>query len=713
MKKVFKILISLILVVVTSFGVACGGDAGQVENYENPRKIDKVTFQGIHTMTAEEVETEDYIIKNGNLEYQILMPVGPTEYETTAYNEFRLLLKRAMGNIPVSIVYDDQVTEFNENEKYISIGMTKLVDLANVDYDAELLSYNGARIVTVGKSIFLIGGTWFGVCNAVYDFFNICFNYEIYTKNCIEIDTNVQNLKLRNFDVTDIPDVEFNLVTHGPLHSYRAASSADYRALLTDNLTKEDVNNEIYNSAIRMRYNNQMNNGICNLVSGYYNGVLNHSNCHTSVTIASSYNQNRGDDNPIYEGEYMNTNIQMTSDWYSGSANQLCYTAHGKEDVYEDMVKFFSNYFIWQYKNNPPSKAPGCDYVALCAEDGGGYCTCEHCEASKASYGGFYAGTNIEFCNAVAERIEEWMNRPENAEYKRENFRVLTFAYDQTKEAPAYYDEEAGKYVTYNDLVLSEHLCIWNTRYPLAYTDIYDIDQADKMDNMVAWGDISEHMWVWDYSHHYSSGAFFLDNINGFSADRVQHMASMDVELRFTEVHSTQEVITTWFDLTTYMISKQTWNSNYEASELIENYFNAMYGPAAKTMLRLYYDQKIFTQQMYEQHEARTNSIMPNGFSMWTPEHYPFQVLNTWVQQTEKALQEIETYKYIDMDQYETYRDRIDIESMQYFFVINKLYDSSNPPYTIEEKERYKERFLRILDNYKVTWTNASTIRAW
>ena len=99
MKKLSKILISLILVVVTSFGVACSAGAGGTENYQNPRKIDKVTFQGIHTMTADEVEGEDYIIKNGNFEYTIVMPEKPTEYETEAYNEFRLLLKRAMGNI--------------------------------------------------------------------------------------------------------------------------------------------------------------------------------------------------------------------------------------------------------------------------------------------------------------------------------------------------------------------------------------------------------------------------------------------------------------------------------------------------------------------------------------------------------------------------------------------------------------------------------------
>ena len=119
MKKIFKILISMILVVVTSFGVACGGDSGEPENYENPRKINKVTFQGIHTMTADEVETEDYIIKNGNFEYQILLPATQTTEETNAYREFRLLLKRAMGDIPVSIVYDDSITEFDENAKVI------------------------------------------------------------------------------------------------------------------------------------------------------------------------------------------------------------------------------------------------------------------------------------------------------------------------------------------------------------------------------------------------------------------------------------------------------------------------------------------------------------------------------------------------------------------------------------------------------------------
>lgn len=710
MKKLFRLLISLILVAITSFSVACNA-AREPENYVNPRKVEKVTYQGTHIMTAEEVETEDYIVKNGNLEYQILMPQSPTEYEIMALNEFRLLIKRALGNVPISIVYEsNDITEFDESAKFISIGMTNLVELADVDYDADALSYNGVRIATVGKSIFLIGGTWYGVVNAVYDFFQICFNYEIYTKNCIQIDTGVQNLKLKNFDVTDLPDIEYNLITHGPLASYKTAKAADYRALLNGDMTREDVNSEIGNALIRMRFNPDLNDGIVNLANGVVNGATLNSANHTALLIASDSNKNKGDS--AFGDTYMNTNIVKNEKWYADSGNQICYTAHGDEDTFEDMTRWFANYFIYQYKKNPPSKWPGCDYVSLTAEDGGGYCYCEHCQKVIADYDGKYSAINIIFCNAVIEIIEEWMELPENEEYKRPKFKLLTYAYGDTKYAPTEYDEDLGKYVTLNDLELNDRICIWNTQYPFAYTDFYDVDQEYKLEDVKAWGDISEHMWSYDYSHYYHSGAFFLDTLNGYSPDRLQFMANQGVTCRFTEIHTGQEVLTTWFNLTTYMIYKQTWNSNYEPSELVENFFNAYFGPAAKTMLRLYYDQKIFTQQVYEQHEIKNKNIIPIGFDSWSRQHYPFQVLKGWVQQTEQAIVDIESYKTIDMDMYQTYLDRIDIEAIQYFHVIHRLY-KTDQPYSMEEKERYKERFLRILENYKITWNNVAAIRSW
>ena len=547
-----------------------------------------------------------------------------------------------------------------------------------------------------------MGGSWMGPVNAVYDFFQICFNFEIYTKNCIVIDTDVKNLKLRNFDVTDIPDIEYNTITHGPLASYLKATDRDFLALQSGDMTKEDINAEISNARIRMRFCPGTNRAVMHFVFGQF-GSHTVSTAHTTMILYSKKN------NAIPGNE----NIEITSDWFADSGNQICWKAHGNEKALQDMKVFTANYFINSMKENLPSVYPAADYFPLLNWDGGGYCNCEYCGQSMAEYGGNYAGSNIEFANDVAALIEKAMADDPDDSWDRPNFKILLFAYDRTSTAPAYYDEEAGKYVTYNDLEVSDHLCLYNTRYPLAFTDVCDEDQLDKLENIKAWGDIVNHQWIWDYSHHYQSGAFFLDNLNGFSKERYQHMAAMGVTNKFTEVHSAQEVLTTWFDLTTYWQSKLVWDSNADTEKMINGYFDAMYGAAADTMKNLYYDQKIYTQHMYEEYERRTGAICRNGYNMWEPMDYPFQVLKSWVKQIDKAIEEIEIYKSIDMDLYNVYLDRIEIEAIQYFHVIWRLYNSATPPYTMEEKEDYKARFVKVLDKYYITWNSSDVIRAW
>lgn len=705
MKKLSRLLVSVILVITMLLGVACtSSDNGNpIIEGTNPKKVDKITFTGTHIMTAEEVEGEDYIVRNGNFEYQIMIPDAPTQYETLALDEFKLLLKRALGNVAVSVVSDQAVTNFDENVKYISIGDTKLLELAEVEVDKNQLGYNGVRIVTVGKAIFIAGGDLYGVVNAVYDFFQICFNYEIYAKNCIEIDTGVKNLKLKNFDVTDIPDIAQNSWTHGPLQSFKTASEADYRAMLTGDMTRGEVNTEISRANIRMRSETDTNQGMIHMVFGNF-GSDTVGTSHASMLLWSDYYQNM-------EG---NENITISPDWYAASGIQVCWTAHGNEQALEDMKNWAVNACIYMLKKNPKSANPACDYLSMCNWDGGGYCECEVCAKSRADYGGAYSASNIIFINDVIERIEAKMAEEPDADWVRPNFKILMFAYDGTIKAPAYYDDEAGKYVTYNGLVADDRICVWNTTYPLAWAATYDEDQASKLENIVAWGDVVKHQWSWNYSHHYASGAFFLDNINGYNSDRFQHMAALGFAHNFTEIHTGQEVLTTWFNYTTYVISKLYWNSNLNEYELAQKFFNAYYGPAGETMLNLYFRQKTYCQHMYEQHEARTGTLVANGFDMWDSSHYPYDILKGWIQQIDKALLDIEVYKSIDMDTYQVYKDRIDIEGIQYFYVIWRIYANyGQPPYTIAEKEEYKDRFIRILESYKITWASTASIRAW
>lgn len=713
MKKFFNLLMCLSLSVISVFTFT----TTNVANAENiPTRADKLYFtEGVHDLTAEFVQTEDYIVKDGNFEYRILMPAVNTEKEGIALTEFKILLKRAIGNVPVTVVYDDAISNtFSEDDQYISIGQTRLLENANIEYDAGQLEKNGVRIITEGKSIFLIGGIDNGIINAVYTFFEIAFHYEQYTKNCLEIDTEVKNLKLIDFDVTDLPDIEYNTATYGPTASFRTPQEEDYKALMTGDITREDVANEIWMSAERLGFYGNKKKALLNEVTGRWaapGGVIQtRGENHTTMLVYSEPNQSV----PGNEG------LEMKSSWFANEKfsdrHQLCYTANGHPEEIDDMQEWAANYFVSLLKTNPVSVNPGADYIPFGNMDGSGYCECVHCKADIKNNNGTYAAANVRFVSGICEKLEAKMKDEQgnwkDEDWVRPNFKILIFAYHETAQAPAEYDEELGKYVAINGLEVNEHLCMWITAYPEAHHSIYDARSNNKIASVQAWGDIATHCESWNYGLIYRAPGIFLDTMNGFSTERAQHMASLGFTINFTEVYSSQQVVTTWINLEYYMIGKQSWDSTYNAEELINNFFNAYYGPAAKTMLNLYYNQRVHQMHYNEQIYNRTGKFAEVGYTAWKSYDIPFVLIKSWIAQIDKAIIDLEPYKDIDMNLYETYRERVEIESAQYFYMIYKIH-RGDAPYTIQERDEYVERLLRIVQKYNVTFITEANIRDW
>ena len=147
---------------------------------------ERYTFNdGVHIMTAPEVNGE-YIVKNGATDYVMVIPANADDRVELAADEFRVLFKRAT-NIEIPSVRDnsdDPILKDN-NARRISIGETVLVptdadERKAFGYDPSILGTDGVRIITKNNTVYLLGGSFYGVLYAVYDFMQICFNYEFY-----------------------------------------------------------------------------------------------------------------------------------------------------------------------------------------------------------------------------------------------------------------------------------------------------------------------------------------------------------------------------------------------------------------------------------------------------------------------------------------------------------------------------------------------------
>ena len=173
-----KRIISFILAFATccTFLSACDKESSAQEAYV----AKKYTYtDGVHDFTAP--ETEEYLVRNGNTEYSLVLPEKQGKFITVAESEFKTFFKQATGiNIKTIAESDDGLTH-NATNKYISIGETKMLDSADITMDYEKLGVEGVRIVTKDNTIYLVGGSDQGTLNAVYDFMQIVFNFEIYS----------------------------------------------------------------------------------------------------------------------------------------------------------------------------------------------------------------------------------------------------------------------------------------------------------------------------------------------------------------------------------------------------------------------------------------------------------------------------------------------------------------------------------------------------
>ena len=205
-KKPMIIATSILSAVICSF-TACGSstnDKGNGGKYDPEAKyIVKDVSNGTNDFTA--TDTDIPFVKNGKCSYTVVLPENRGAALNRARTELTEFFKEATG-VELRTVSESLYTD--DGQGYISLGKTTLLENSGITVDEKALTEDGARIVTKGKNIYIFGGSEYGVLYAVYDFLEIYFNFDVYYKDCYEIDKNVKNLNHKNFDVTDITNLE-------------------------------------------------------------------------------------------------------------------------------------------------------------------------------------------------------------------------------------------------------------------------------------------------------------------------------------------------------------------------------------------------------------------------------------------------------------------------------------------------------------------------
>lgn len=592
-------------------------------------------------------DSEYDFINDGVTDYRIVLPAEPTANEQYAADELQYFIEEATG---VRIVlYREGTGELPK--KFISVGNTKVSRDAGVTPTYEELKTNGFVIKTIEDDCYIKGYGDMGTRNGAYEFLSYCFDYECYAPDSIQL-TKTKSRKLPMFDVTKVPDFEF-----------REASSE----------TALDAQ-----GAYRMQYNTSEEI----FVTGH--------SCHNTYTIIDP------------EGDYLYTDAKY-KDWYSTATTthnqrgqrvlpaQLCFS---NEEVKAEFLKNLKA-FLAANRNGQPSMMIG-------MEDNNLWCTCSACSASKTKYG-TNAATMIKFINFLQEEINEWYA----TEYPDEvPVQLVMFAYHQSEEPPVTWDSESGNYVPIDESVrLHEDVGVMYAPVRASYAyDFTDKINARFKAQVEGWDALTSDLYMWTYGIYTQNMFLFMDTFHILEAN-YSFFKNCGARFMFDMIGGyNQNGNSGWERARNYVMSRLMWDIDQDIDMLLDEFFAYYFGDAADIMRNLmnynsqYIKDNVWTKLEYiPPTDDNYGTVQGNVFVQIPALHssdtyFTTTYLNEALSRIDEAYAAIEKYKFTDPDKYWDLHEHINMESLQFRYILIRWHKDPNTYYKTQYEYRWEFR---------------------
>ena len=621
MKKINRAVALLLAVITAGSFVACGDD-GEKKKANNDKN---------HNHTVE--TTDEYILKDGQTDYKILMPENFDDNIKFAVKDFIDFFKRSTG-VQLPIVYDNK-TDIT-NGKFISVGETKLAKQEGVKAD-ESLTTSGFVLETHGDDIFVNAYTTQSLIYGMQELLSYLIDWEYFGADCYRYDTSVTEIALQNFDVREVADFEYRY-TNDPV---RVADKAQMKRS-------------------RMEY---MYDFMCGP-----NGQIGHNNMFY-----------------LPMGEYYDEHPE----WYAQDKLNLSYVANGDKEEYKLMVEAFSEsmYEIFRTSSEP---------LIMCTiYDSGTFDTCEAQKAIAKEYNGANAASIVLFLNDVNKKVKEWLQTPEGQQYDREYY-IVFLGYMSAEKAPAKVDKN-GKVTLINGLKCDPEVVVQYAPIYQDFThSIYDSANKDYLNNLKAWRAVCENMFVWNYAIYYWDYFVFYDNFDGLQ-DGYKACRDAGVRWIYSEQGASGTApASSWNRLKMYLEMKLSWNASLDVNVLINDWFTANYGPVANQMKDLFLDMRAHTTFLRDNDMDFDEDNDYDGYfsTHYTPLtdkiYWPKAVLLDWLSQADVAVNAISALKATDEASYNFIYKSIATERLAFYYLLVELYGAE---LGAETTQSYKEKF--------------------
>jgi hypothetical protein len=224
-------------------------------------------------------------------------------------------------------------------------------------------------------------------------------------------------------------------------------------------------------------------------------------------------------------------------------------------------------------------------------------------------------------------------------------------------------------------------------------------DNATNKNNFDAWAaclpeeEGYECLGYFMYNYNVKYHNYFYDGFDFYNTEFYNYALSRGRAMYYSEnIHGT--TATEWGALISFLNAKLCYDSTLDTKKLMDDWFNAQFGPAAGVMKNLLNKMRVYNHLETLEHEkygGRTNSIQVKEIYCWRPE-----VLFDWVETADAALRMIEPLKKTDPEAYSRYEYAIEIEA---FCPIWIIYDQGLN-LTNAQNQAFKSRIQNNKDRF-------------
>ncbi len=556
----------------------------------------------------EEIEkTGDYLLKDGNSSYKIVLPDDADADEVLAGERLQSLFKEATDTF-LPIVKDTEISAINSDDEYILIGDNDFaVENGMVPKQTDVKS-TGYTIKTKDKCIYIAGGKSVGTLFGVYNFLGRILNYDYFAEEIYSLDKGVEELALYNYDVTVIPDCEFNTLSY----SYLTAAKLKNYSMYAETTT-----------SIRGRTGH---GSLCYTLDDEND---------TTVELAMQNHPNW-----FYTESGISEEDAAVNEDAVFASTQICYTAHGDSAEYENLCNRMAQNLIDVMIANKDAVRFNCS-----VSDNHINCNCSSCEEDIEKYG-TPTGSLVKTLNKVIETVDTWMQSDEGKAYARE-WNLEFYAYNNYQNAPA--KLVGNKYEPIDDSVKCNKRLVPVVAYVNAdYTSPIESAQNQPYKAQCdAWRSISATAKMYVYAQNYN---YYLIPYNMFGVLSNQYKYWNGCTMYLL----TNKNFASGFDnLKIYLCSKLGVDVDANVEELIKKYFQNVYLDAGDVMYNLFNE--------YRTNEQRLKEKYPSVFSVAQScyqkkfvdsNYYEATLFDKWRSDIETAIGKIEYLKFDNVELY-------------------------------------------------------------